>query len=91
MKPFINKIKNGVDTIHEENEDSGLYLFQLVQTGEDILVTAKACSDLVPALSEFQGHCIPIFLIMASGSLVDYVHGADGKRIREVRATCHIV
>ena len=55
----------------------------MVQSGEDILVITKACSDSIPALEDFKSFCVPIFLVIAAGNLVDFVHGANGKIMKE--------
>ena len=43
----------------------------------------KACSDAIPSLEMFKGFCVPIFLVIAAGTLVDFVHGANGKIMKE--------
>ena len=52
--------------------------------GEDIILYKAACADLIPMLEIFKSNCMPIFLFLAEGDLVAFVHGADGRRMREV-------
>ena len=48
------------------------------------MVYTSACSDSVPLLEIFRSNCMPIFLFLAEGELVAFVHGADGRKMREV-------
>ena len=57
---------------------------QLVQSGEDIVTYTTACSDLVAPLDMFKANCMPTFLVVAAGDIVAFVHGANGKRMKEV-------
>ena len=43
-----------------------------------------ACSDLVAPLDMFKANCMPTFLVLAAGDIVAFVHGANGKRMKEV-------
>ena len=52
--------------------------------GQDIIQYATACADTIPDLQVFKSNCKPLFLLLAGGVLVGYVHGADGRRMREV-------
>ena len=52
--------------------------------GEDIILYKAACADLIPMLEIFKSNCMPIFLFLAEGDLVAFVHGADGRKMREV-------
>ena len=52
--------------------------------GEDIILYKAACADLIPMLEKFKSNCMPIFLFLAEGDLVAFVHGADGRKMREV-------
>ena len=61
-----------------------VHLFKLVQSGEDIVKYTTACSDNIPCLEMFKATCMPIFLIIALGNIVDFIHGADGKKMKEV-------
>ena len=63
-----------------------IFLFapQLVQSGEDIVTYTTACSDLVAPLDMFKANCMPTFLVVAAGDIVAFVHGANGKRMKEV-------
>ena len=53
-------------------------------TGRDIVVYTTACADSIPFLEMFKSNCMPIFLFLAGGELVAFVHGANGRRMREV-------
>ena len=55
-----------------------------MSSGRDIVVYTSACSDSVPLLEIFRSNCMPIFLFLAEGELVAFVHGADGRKMREV-------
>ena len=48
------------------------------------MVYTTACADSIPLLEKFKSNCMPIFLFLAEGDLVAFVHGADGRRMREV-------
>ena len=63
-----------------------LNTFQIQRSngGHDIIQYATACTDNIPELKVFKSRCKPLFLLMAGGVLVGYVHGADGGRMREV-------
>ena len=61
-----------------------LFSAQLVQSGEDIVTYTTACSDLVAPLDMFKANCMPTFLVLAAGDIVAFVHGANGKRMKEV-------
>jgi len=56
----------------------------LVQSGEDIVEFTSACSDTIPSLGGFKNICMPIFLIVASGDIVAFIHGADGKKMKDI-------
>ena len=48
------------------------------------MVYTTACADSIPLLEIFKSNCMPIFLFLAGGELVAFVHGANGRRMREV-------
>ena len=52
--------------------------------GKDIVQYATACSDTIPDLQVFKAFCKPIFLILAAGIPVAFVHGADCGKMRQV-------
>ena len=58
----------------------------MIQAGSpDILTYTTVCSDYIPSLAPFKLNCMPVFLLSASGNIVAFVHGADGKKMKEVR------
>jgi hypothetical protein len=61
-------------------------MFQIQRSngGNDIIQYATACADNIPELQVFKSNCKPLFLLMAGGVLVGFVHGADGGKMREV-------
>ena len=69
MRPVILKVKAKL---------------QISEEYEDIIQYATACSDSVTELECFKNICTPTFLFMAGGSLVAFMHGADGGKMREM-------
>ena len=57
---------------------------QKISGGKDIVQYATACSDTIPDLHVFKVSCKPIFLFMAAGVPVSFVHGANGTWMRDV-------
>ena len=83
MRPIINKVKSSVK-LSNHIIISHLSTCQLMSEGEDIIIYRTACADSIPMLEIFKSNCMPIFLFLAEGDLVAFVHGADGRRMREV-------
>ena len=50
--------------------------------GEDLVHYASACADKIPDLQIFKESCKPIFLFIASGVLVAFIHGANSGCMR---------
>lgn len=58
----------------------------MIQAGSpDIITYTTVCSDFIPILEPFKSNCMPVFLLVSAGDIVAYVHGADGKQMKEVR------
>ena len=58
----------------------------MIQAGSpDILTYTTVCSDFIPSLEPFKSNCMPVFLLVSAGDIVAYVHGADGKKMKEVK------
>ena len=57
----------------------------MIQAGDpDILTYTAVCSDSIPTLEPFKSNCMPVFLFVAAGNIVAFVHGSDGKKMKEV-------
>lgn len=57
----------------------------MIQAGSpDIITYTTVCSDSIPSLEPFKSNCMPVFLLVSAGDIVAFVHGADGKKMKEV-------
>ena len=61
-----------------------LHQIQIENGGNDIVQYATACSDEIPDLQGFKDICKPVFLLMAEGKLVAFVHGANAGSLKEM-------
>lgn len=85
MKPVFNKIKNAVSKNNNQKTFFSFLFMQMIQAGDpDILTYTAVCSDSIPTLEPFKSNCMPVFLLVAAGNIVAFVHGADGKKMKEV-------
>lgn len=59
----------------------------MIQAGSpDIITYTTACSDSIPSLEMFKSNCMPVFLLVAAGEIIAFIHGADGKQMKEVKS-----
>ena len=69
-----------------KNKHISFCFMQMIQAGSpDILTYTTVCSDYIPSLAPFKSNCMPVFLLVSAGNIVAFVHGADGKKMKEVR------
>ena len=68
-----------------KNKHISFCFMQMIQAGSpDILTYTTVCSDYIPSLAPFKSNCMPVFLLVSAGNIVAFVHGADGKKMKEV-------